>query len=70
MMLLRRFSVEGEGRFPVDMLREEECWPASFSDSIQLHATGPRRIQLQGYRTITTNEPNAPLWRAYGWRVI
>lgn len=66
------FPVEGNGVFPLDMLRYDACWPYTESqDSTALggawHDAKLRRVVLQ------TNSPTAPTegrWKSFGWRVV
>ncbi len=67
-----RFTVEGAGVFPFDMLRYDSCWPESESrDSYELdryHEGNPRR-QV----TLLSDEYHAPTvgrWESFLWRVI
>lgn len=72
----QRFVVRGTGRFPIDMLRYDACWPASSEDarkiteSITDPATG-----LDGMLTIALaiapgySEPTIARWQSFGWFV-
>jgi hypothetical protein len=63
------FVVEGDGRFPFDMLRYDQCWPASEADSLRLadEWTAPRRIVLI---TDSVTAPTVDPWRSHGWSVV
>lgn len=68
----RTFIVEGDGRFPIDMLRYDACWPCEERDSHAIHASvddhdHPRRAIL-----LKTRWPSAPTvgrWQSHGWIV-
>lgn len=67
------FTVEGNGRFPFDMLRYDCCYPYSEGqDSSQLagypgERLGRRRVVLA---TRNRNAPTIGRWESFGWRVI
>ena len=74
--VLKRFTVEGRGEFPADMLRTDQCWPASVeaASGVAAHygAHGPTDI---GQRAITLETaakyaPNRQRWLSFGWRVL
>lgn len=70
----RPFTVVGSGRFPIDMLRYDACWPASSTDSEAVqhsmaHGTDRdvytvRLTQAAGYHA-----PTDQRWASYGWIV-
>jgi hypothetical protein len=75
---LFRFTVEGSGEFPVDMLRYDSAWPSSESDSyrISAHYGMPdakacerRKVELKAYGWHKRWEPNQARWRSFGWNV-
>jgi len=75
-----RFTVEGSGDFPFDMLRYDHCWPEGEAESYKISLTyancnsreddtypGLRRVTLQ------SDSPHAPTegrWRSFTWRVL
>ena len=71
-----RFTVEGSGTFPFDMLRYDACWPESESrDSYRLAAdygndkNPPSRRQV----TLLSDNRHAPTygrWESFTWKVI
>jgi hypothetical protein len=67
-----RFTVTGKGRFPYDMLRYDECYPAPGADAEQLHPvhSGVRSIQLQTLQPTLQWEPTVARWRSFGWSVV
>lgn len=67
-----RFTVEGSGRFPTDMLRYDSCWP--------VHETEARRLadgsDVRERRSVTLKRaavngcgPTIARWRSFGWAV-
>ena len=68
---VRRFTVTGTGRFPLDMLRYDSCWPARQDDVHNISDHGgaswgraPSTIMLE-----THGEPTADRWSSFGWVV-
>lgn len=68
------FCVEGDGAFPICMLRHDQCWPAGRRDelaiamSIDIDTPAPwRQVNLA---TRAQNAPSLRRWRSKGWRVI
>ena len=68
--ILKRFTVSGAGAFPLDMLRVDQCWPASSGDAACIGdaptLTGFRAVMLE---TSAKYAPNRQRWRSSGWRV-
>lgn len=68
----RLFTVQGRGRFPVDMLRYDGCYPASSADAqiieetIRGDRTGLQQVQLGTHN----GKPTADRWRSFGWTVV
>ena len=64
------FEVEGPAPFPIDMLRYDECFPASETDSARIEQSftdsqdRPLRVLLRG------GHPNAERWGSFLWRVV
>lgn len=68
----RLFLVEGDGPFPVDMLRQEQCWPASRRDANAI-LTAPEAAPSLRQVVLATHNHRAPSirrWRSKGWMVI
>lgn len=74
--VLKRFTVEGRGEFPADMLRTDQCWPATAlaADAIAAHYGAPdpatvrqREVTLE---TAAKYAPNRQRWTSFGWRVV
>ena len=65
-----RFTVEGEGGFPVDMLRHDTCYPA---DQASVRSIEVGRIRRQIHlisRTQTPDKPTRERWQSYRWTVV
>lgn len=58
------YTVAGMGKFPFDMLRYDQAWPASESESYALAERTKRSIKIQGMRRPTTKR-----WQSFGWTV-
>lgn len=63
------FVVEGGGDFPFDMLRYDQCYPASESDA---HAMGHERTrQVTLIRcSVNPSPPTFRRWDSFVWRVV
>lgn len=72
------FTVEGSGRFPIDMLRYDSCYPASQADVSAITNDGgpgqarlePRRVELAHTDTRKRWTPTSGRWESFGWRVL
>lgn len=74
MAYMQTFTVEGQFDFPFDMLRYDQCWPASESDSAKLHpepANRPRleRVKLKRHVSQKADLPTVRRWESFGWQV-
>jgi hypothetical protein len=68
------FVVEGEGDFPLDMLRQEQCWPARRRDATAI-AMKPKQEGAASFRQVVLashnrKAPSLVRWRRKGWLVI
>lgn len=69
------FTVAGTGAFPFDMLRYDECWPAT-SVAANAVAMDVRDVRARDSRRavpLLTNRRAGPTirrWESFGWRVI
>lgn len=68
-----KFTVEGAGSFPTDMLRYDECFPDRSEDAICIgdrFPEGTYRVTLrkksEEKRVVVTDRR----WESFGWRVI
>lgn len=68
---LHKFSVRGIGRFPIDMLRYDACYPASGQDSAKINDIRERRvIELVAVHHSKAFEPTAARWNSFCWWVV
>jgi hypothetical protein len=70
----KKFTVEGSGVFPFDMLRYDACWPRSeATDSLALQAglygegAPKRQVTLL---TDSVSSPTIRRWESFTWRVL
>lgn len=69
------FKVTGTQLFPYDMLRYDECFPATEQDSAKIEALSPtprRRTRGQveiNLKTALKRGPTDPRWQSFGWTV-
>lgn len=67
----RMFSVEGNGEFPFELMRTQECVPASEQDHQRIFADGRRRVALAYSESMDVwCGPSLHLWRTMGWPVV
>jgi hypothetical protein len=59
-------TVEGSGPFPIDMLRNNQCWPYETDDSALVQGCNDRMRIVRVKGTLT---PNTKRWESFGWRV-
>lgn len=64
-----RFTVRGRGKFPLDMLRRDQCWPVYESDSERiLNQSIERDIHLysaKGWLKLTRKR-----WESFSWIIV
>gem|GEM_PF-5441189 len=58
------YTVEGEGRFPIDLLPDEQAWPRNTWDACAMAKIGRRSCQM-----LSARRPNEQAWRTAGWEV-
>ena len=63
------FKVTGRGRFPVDMLRHDCCWPVCGGDADNILGTDTRFVVLSladcGWGDLSG--PTVARWASFGW---
>lgn len=61
-----RYTVQGAGTFPVDMLRYDRCWPSNeiYAPAIT-ERVASRVIRVQGL-----NGPSRQRWASFNWAVV
>jgi hypothetical protein len=68
-----RFVVKGRGRFPVDMLRYDACWPASSEDATKITRliSDPEDTENEIALTVAPGygPPTVARWNSFGWAV-
>lgn len=62
-----KFTVQGSGYFPFDMLRYDACYPATSDDAASLNLKEARTITLI---SAMVAQPTEGRWRSFGWQVI
>lgn len=75
--IVRIIEVEGDGDFPIDMLRYAECIPATEVDSRKIQAqSGLLGTSLEKARIrLRKTESSAKTWyearwQSFGWKVV
>ena len=64
--------VWGSGDFPMDMLRYDNCIPASSTGaaSMAYRSKAERTVQLEMFISESANGPTEERWKSFGWTVI
>jgi hypothetical protein len=71
MMVTHSFKVVGTGRFPLDMLRRDQCFPSTEDDAERAeHTKAMRIVSLTTYRERDLFMPTVGRWESFGWKVI
>lgn len=74
-----RYTVEGRGAFPLDMLRYDACWPERTEDAMSIaeptyFATREKVIELNDksrqVRLVSNTAPTDARWRSFMWKVV
>ncbi len=70
-----RFTVEGSGRFPIDMLRYDSCFPETeFEGSGRIGddtTIDRREVKLMTYHEHKARNGLTPArWASFGWKII
>lgn len=65
------FQVKGVGIFPVDMLRYDECWPATSDDATELacNLSGDDPLATWTIELMSAKKPTVNRWKSFGWIV-
>jgi hypothetical protein len=66
---IRYTFVAGVGPFPIDMLRYDNCWPATESDSgkVMRSVLGERVGEVQ---IAHADELTAQRWKSFSWAIV
>lgn len=67
---LLRFVVSGHGAFPMEMLRDDRCFPDTEEDVNKLTRCELRTVSLCSHVSTKGDYPAAHKWREKGWRVM
>lgn len=66
-----RFTVEGAGSFPLDMLRYDGCFPRESADAIRAQEDRDRRrVTLLAYSERNDWQPTVGRWASFNWKVL
>jgi hypothetical protein len=70
-----KFTVRGSGRFPVDMLRYDRCFPTSTEAVMHIAHQLRDGEGVEQYRSVElatdwTSTPTVSRWRSFGWEVV
>jgi len=67
----QRFFVTGKGLFPMDMLRYDQCFPASQDSAVTIDSEipGTRTVEMRRYVSDKTTMPTTGRWASFGWTV-
>ncbi|CAB4130440.1 hypothetical protein UFOVP119_64 [uncultured Caudovirales phage] len=75
-MYFTKFTVTGRGRFPVDMLRYDECFPRTGEDAQAMNYDSESLAGVREVRSVTLctyarhgSRPTAARWASFGWSV-
>jgi hypothetical protein len=66
-------TVCGEGRFPLDMLRYDQCAPRTSSDASAIVEPNFRLVSLNAYNNAAVNSGQVVTvarWESFGWYVL
>jgi hypothetical protein len=62
-----QYYVSGASKFPFDMLRMDNAWPATTNDAMEMttpYVNTIRSILIRSYK-----EPTLERWASFGWSV-
>ncbi len=69
MTYVHRFTVEGSGSFPLDMLRYDGCYPRDSNAVSHMISKEPRQIDLTTVMPGKDWQPTSARWSSFGWSV-
>lgn len=65
------FTMEGSGKFPLDMLRYDSCAPSTEFDAAAIAKDGQRRVTLRRFYPVGGSEmPTLGRWESFGWKYV
>lgn len=68
----RHFVVTGDGDFPFDMLRYDECWPVDIESAMAMRTDSeptPQHRRVLHLASDLEGAPNVARWKSQGWTV-
>jgi hypothetical protein len=73
-MYYHEFAVHGVGRFPIDMLRYDSCFPTDQESALAIMDSNKigkdhKLIRLSSIQDNSNWEPTKGRWESFGWRV-
>jgi hypothetical protein len=72
-MYVQTFSVEGDGQFPIDMLRYDRCYPHTEHESYEImrsHDGESRKFRVKLQRIVySKTPPTQGRWESFCWKV-
>ena len=63
------FYVTGVGQFPWDMLRYDQCWPASSEDVAMMDLDHGLRTQRRSIKMHSYHPPTLDRWWSFLWSI-
>lgn len=71
-MKAHMYRVRGKGKFPIDMLRYDSCWPRTPEDVwfIDMNAEDPDYRKSRDVCLSSNHAPTIARWNSFGWEVI
>lgn len=66
---LQTIEVKGQGNFPFDMLRYDQCWPRDSDDVLEMTKYSSRIVFLNRVVERKDIEPTKDRWASFGWTV-
>ena len=67
------FTVVGRGKFPMDMLRYDECYPRTGADAENIAPVDrpvAREVVLNTVQDRKHWQPTVGRWQSFGWSVV
>ncbi len=71
-MKTQRYTVEGAGEFPIDMLRYDMAWPDQSEDTGKINSP-PRTEKYQVTLSRAAHfhpKPDDARWKSFGWHIV
>lgn len=67
---IKSYVVTGSGRFPLDMLRYDACWPVHESETMCIEASLTKRINVLSVTLNSLKDPTPERWESFGYTVM